>query len=194
MLDETVMQPLKRRDHVSLIRIALLRGINVGRAKRIAMADLRGVVAGLGFTDVRTLLNSGNVVFGVPRAGQPRVAERIHDAIRDQLGVETRVTVIDCAELRTALDGNPLREVATNPSRFLIGVLADPADAAKLKPLREREWAPEAFALAGRFTYTWCPDGILASRAAVAVGTPIGDAITTRNLATMEKLAALAEA
>ena len=46
--------------------VALLRGINVGTAKRIAMADLRGVMTGLGYSDVRTLLNSGNVVFTAP--------------------------------------------------------------------------------------------------------------------------------
>ena len=55
--------------------IALLRGINVGRAKRIAMADLRELLASMGYTDVRTLLNSGNVVFSEPRA-RPRPSRR----------------------------------------------------------------------------------------------------------------------
>ena len=56
-------------------RVALLRGINVGRAKRISMGDLRALFTGLGYGDVRTLLNSGNVVFTVARKNAGDQAE-----------------------------------------------------------------------------------------------------------------------
>ena len=65
--------------------VALLRGINVGTAKRVAMADLRGVMTGLGYSDVRTLLNSGNLVFTAPpRSGDP--SRRIQRRSRIGLG------------------------------------------------------------------------------------------------------------
>jgi uncharacterized protein (DUF1697 family) len=62
-------------------RVALLRGINVGRAKRVAMADLRELVESLGYREVRTLLNSGNVVFTVPSGVRGDSARRIEDGI-----------------------------------------------------------------------------------------------------------------
>ena len=79
--------------------VALLRGINVGTAKRVAMADLRGVLTGLGYDDVRTLLNSGNVVFSAPpRSGDP--SKRIEKEIEKKLGVSSRVTVLTAADCR----------------------------------------------------------------------------------------------
>lgn len=79
--------------------VALLRGINVGRAKRIAMADLRALMAELGFDDVRTLLNSGNIVFTDPKGKPAQASGRIERAIADQLGVSTQVLVITADEL-----------------------------------------------------------------------------------------------
>ena len=71
--------------------VGLIRGINVGRAKRVAMADLRALVEGLGYGDVRTLLNSGNVVFTAPRTTTARAAARIEEGLATQLGVPARV-------------------------------------------------------------------------------------------------------
>src|SRR5881628_2807318 len=99
--------------------VALIRGINVGRAKRVAMADLRALVEDLGYGDVRTLLNSGNVVFTAPRAGRG-AADRIEKALAARLGVPARVTVLTAAELAAAISENPLREVAKDPSRLLV--------------------------------------------------------------------------
>src|ERR1700704_4724623 len=70
-------------------RVALLRGVNVGKAKRVAMADLRKLVEGLGYGDVRTLLNSGNVLFTVPAGMTGDAAARIENAIGARLGVAT---------------------------------------------------------------------------------------------------------
>src|SRR5262245_4461223 len=109
--------------------IALLRGINVGKAKRVAMADLRKLVEGLGYRDVRTLLNSGNVVFTAPRAAA-NAAARIEKAMAADLGVSARVTVVTAAQLTAAVTGSPLGKVADDPSRFLIGFFRDPEGAA----------------------------------------------------------------
>jgi uncharacterized protein (DUF1697 family) len=171
--------------------IAFFRGINVGKAKRVAMADLRALVEGLGYRDVRTLLNSGNVVFSAG-ANAGAAATRIEKALAEKLGVTALVTVITAAELADIIDGNPLLKVADNHSRFLVAVLRDPTDRSKLEPLAKNNWAKERFALGSRVAYLWCPDGILESPLAVAVGKALKDAVTSRNWATMLKLHALA--
>jgi uncharacterized protein (DUF1697 family) len=172
-------------------QVALFRGINVGRAKRVAMADLRTLIEGLGYGDVRTLLNSGNVVFTTPRATAADAAARIEKALAKSVGVSARVTVLNAAELAAAVTDNPLLEVATDPSRLMVAVLNNPGDRPKLVPLLKEEWAPEVLALGVRVAYLWCANGILESRLAPAVSRALGDAVTTRNSATMTKLHAL---
>jgi len=172
-------------------QVALLRGINVGRAKRLAMADLRALVEDLGYLDVRTLLNSGNIIFTVPRTKRGEPAARIEKAIASRLGVSTRVTVLTAAEVDDAVRDNPLSEVADNPSRLLVMVLADQAARMQLEPLLKQPWDPEAIALGERVAYLWCPRGVIDSRLSVAVSRALGDAGTARNMATMMKLQAL---
>jgi uncharacterized protein (DUF1697 family) len=172
-------------------RVALLRGINVGAAKRIAMADLRKLLEDLGYGDVRTLLNSGNIVFTVVKKSAVDDGVRIEKAIADRLGVTTRVTVLPGREVAKAVDENPLRAIADNPSRLLFMAFRDSKGAAQLKPLLEERWAPEALALGSRVAYFWCPNGITESRLLVAANRIIGEAGTARNLTTMTKLLAL---
>ena len=171
--------------------VALLRGINVGRAKRVAMADLRALIESLGYRDVRTLLNSGNVVFTGDRAGASAAATaaaRIEAALASKLELVSRVTVLTAAELEAAIDAMPLAKVAKDPSRLLVAVLADPADLVLIAPLARRDWRPGALALGKRVAYLWCPDGQLASPHAEALGKTLRDGVTTRNWATMTKL------
>src|SRR5438552_7599119 len=145
-------------------QVALIRGINVGRAKRVAMADLRALVEGLGYRDVDTLLNSGNVVFTVPAGMKGTPSSRIEQAIAARLGVSARVTVVTALELAAIVAENPFVDVADDPSRLLVGVLMDPADRARLKPLTGQKWAPERVGLGRRVVYMWCADSFMASR------------------------------
>jgi len=171
--------------------VALIRGINVGRAKRVAMADLRALVGDLGYGDVRTLLNSGNVVFTVPASARNDPGPRIERAITERLGISARVTVLTRAELAVVVADNPLVGVASEPSRLLVTVLTDPADRKRLLPLARQDWAPDVLALGARVAYLWCPKGMLESRLAEAVSRLLGDGATTRNWATVTKLHAL---
>ena len=174
--------------------VALLRGINVGKAKRVAMADLRALVSGLGYGEVATWLNSGNVVFSAPRGSAAMAATRIEAALASELGMTARVTGISAADLASAVAENPLGTVATNHSRLLVAFLATPADRAKLALFAQQRWDPEALALGPRVAYMWCPDGILASPLATALGHALRDGVTSRNWTTVTKLLALAEA
>jgi uncharacterized protein (DUF1697 family) len=173
------------------VQIALLRGINVGSAKRVAMADLRSLVESLGYGNVSTLLNSGNVVL-TSGHDPAKTASRIEKGLESRLGVASRVTVITAAELSAIVRGNPLLTIADNPSRLLVSVLSNPADRSILKPLAKQDWAPDALALGSRVVYLWCSAGLLDSPVAVAVGRALGAATTARNWATILKLHALA--
>jgi len=174
------------------VHVALLRGINVGKAKRVAMVDLKAVAASLGHGNVRTLLNSGNLVF-TSKSGKPQAIGRaLEQAIESKLGVASRVTVLTAAELEAIAHANPLLEQATDPTRLLVTILADPASGARLTDVGKAKWKPEAFALGERAAYLWCPPGQLDSPLAKAVFKALGDGCTSRNWATIEKLRALA--
>jgi uncharacterized protein (DUF1697 family) len=168
--------------------IALLRGINVGRAKRIAMADLRTLFEELGFTDVRTVLNSGNVVFGSPEHAPAAAAGAIEEALVQRLGVASRVTVLSAQELGVVLDGNPLVAQSTDHARLVAFILSGPEQRKLLEPLAGQDWAPGALAIGERAAYIWCPTGVLDSAAATAVAKLLGDASTSRNWNTLLKL------
>lgn len=168
--------------------LALLRGINAGRARRIAMADLRKLVADLGYTSVHSMLNSGNVVFRGRAGDQKQIALAVEEALVMRLGVAARVTVLERAELSQVIDGNPLASLAVEPARLLVFILRRPRDAALVEPLLAQQWGTEAVAVGYRAAYVWCPEGVLQSRAAAAVGSVLGDGTTSRHWGTLCKL------
>lgn len=181
----------RRSDSSSPRRVALIRGINVGKAKRVSMSDLKALVEELGYRDVRTLLNSGNVVFTSPVSVKGDAASKIQKAMAERTGVSARVIVLDAEEVAAAVAIDPLKKGGVNPSLLLIAVPDRPADRAKLEPLAKQRWAPEAFVLGRRVAYLWCPEGIHASPLALSVWRAAGDGVTARNWATMTKLKAL---
>jgi len=173
--------------------VALIRGINVGRAKRVAMADLRALLTGLGYSDVRTLLNSGNAVFTAGDATPAELGARISAALETGLGIAAGVIVLPAAELAEIAADDPLAGVADDPSKLIIAFLADPSDAGRLRELERRDWSPEAIAVGRRVAYLWCANGIADSALWKAVVRASGDAVTSRNRATVLKLAAYSE-
>jgi uncharacterized protein (DUF1697 family) len=173
--------------------IALLRGINVGRAKRIAMADLRGLVEALGFSQVRTLLNSGNVLFEAARPNAAKVARSIEQAIEARFGFRVAVVVITAADLDTIIKENPLSQATADASRFLVAFVASPATLGKAKALLAQAWAPDELALGSRAAYLSCVNGLIESKLAQAFARVAADGATTRNWSTVLKLQALVE-
>lgn len=168
-------------------QVAFLRGINVGRAKRVAMADLRKLLSDLGFAQVRTVLNSGNVVYEGGAVAPAEAASRIEEALVLKLGVAARVTVLSASQFAELVEQNTLAPAA-DAARLLTLVLNNPADVQRLTPLLQQSWQPEALALGRWAAYAWCPDGVLASKVVAALGVLLGDGVTSRNWATMQKL------
>jgi uncharacterized protein (DUF1697 family) len=174
--------------------VALLRGINLGKARHVAMADLQAVIEDLGYAGVRTLARSGNVVFSAPGASAGSASARIEAALAEHLGIASRVTVLAATDLAAAVAANPLLDIASDPSRLLVAFPSDPGLLATLESLARRSWAPEALAIGESAAYVWCPEGVRASRALAAVNSALGDAVTARNWTTVTRLLALAGA
>jgi uncharacterized protein (DUF1697 family) len=168
--------------------IALLRGVNVGRAKRISMAHLRGLFVGLGHDHVRTLLNSGNVLFRCARPNTGKLALTIQTAIADTCGFSASVTVITAANLAAIILENPLLHVAVDPAKHLVAFVTHPRSLVPLRSLMEESWAPDALAIGSRAAYLWCAAGVLDSKLSQIFARRAGDTVTTRNWATVLKL------
>ena len=171
---------------------AFLRGVNVGRAKRVAMADLRSLLESLGFEQVVTLLNSGNAVYTSPVLDAATAGERIEGALAASLGLSARVFVLEAAELQAILAANPFRtQAAESPSRLLVALLAREFDVAALRRVLQTDWGDEAIALVPGAAYLWYPDGQAGSPLVAAFGAATGSGQTTRNWSTMTKVASL---
>ena len=167
-------------------QIALLRGINVGGNKTVQMARLRALMEGLGYRDVRTYVNSGNVVFSGPR----RSEKHLEAAIAKTFGFDVPVVLRSRDEIDDVVRANPLRGVAADPSKHLVVFCADEAPI----DLDPADFAPETFHVRGREIYLWAPDGIGTSPLAKLLATkPLGAKSTARNWRTVEKLLELAD-
>jgi len=173
-------------------RVALLRGVNItATSTRVAMSDLRELFEGLGFRNVRTLLNSGNIVFSTgSKAGD--VLGRIEKALAAHVGRALPVVVLTGDEVVAAVEGNPLGHVA-NPSWLLVVALKTPADGARLKPLLKERWTPEQLAVGKRVAYVWCAKGVADSPLWTAVDRALEKTGTARNIQTMTKLMAMVQ-
>jgi uncharacterized protein (DUF1697 family) len=167
----------------------LLRGINVGKAKQVAMADLRTLLEGLGYSDVRTHLRSGNAVLTGPDADPVEQEKRIEAAIDKKLGMDVRCVVLAADELRAIVDAHPFPDTATNGSRMTAHVLGSRPDPERVAEHDAVALDPDNARMGDRVIYQWCPDGILQ---APPVGTYAEKnwkvTVTARNWNTMSKL------
>lgn len=173
-------------------QIVLLRGINVGKAKRVAMAELRELLTSLGHSDVKTVLNSGNAVVTTgARAAQTEQA--VHAAIADRFGLDVAVVVRSSDQLASAMAADPFRSVATNGARHFLGFCSTAPEAAVARRLTGMSGDDFQVAVDGRHLYLWCPSGLLDSGfGALNLGHLLGVECTLRNWNTVEKMLSLA--
>lgn len=174
-------------------QIALVRGINVGKAKRIAMADFRALLEELGCREVHTILNSGNAVFISDDTDTINTALKIEEAIYKKAGFYAKVMVFTEEELNDIVKDNTLGEIATDHSKLLVMFIKNSKDLAELKPLEVQEWTPDALTIGRRAAYLWCSEGILSSALNAAAVHALGDSVTARNWATVMKFYSLIE-
>lgn len=174
--------------------IALLRGVNLGKSRRVPMAVWRAELGRLGYRGVRTLLNSGNAVFDADQGDATRHADAIGQALKRALGLDVPVVVKSLPDLAAIVVDCPFAEILSHPSRLLVAFTPDAGLLAGLAGIATVVTAPEAFVLGHHAAYLHCPDGILQSKAGEALLGKSGQAATTRNWATTLKLLALGRA
>ncbi len=172
--------------------VALLRGVNnIGATRRVAMAGLRALFQDLGFGEVRTLLNSGNVVFSAPGNDRDEVLARIEKGLEARFGRSMPIILLSGREVASVVRNDPFTRIASDHSRYLVVVLGRRSDRRWLQPLLGMRWTPEALTLGSRVAYLWCANGLAKSPLRIAVERALGRRGTGRNMATMTKLRAL---
>jgi uncharacterized protein (DUF1697 family) len=174
--------------------ILLLRGINLGSRNRIAMPALREALAAADFDDVRTYLQSGNVVLASNEKPED-VVRKMKRVLAKGFDLDVEVVARTRAQLANVVELNPLGPIASNPKRYQVTFLATKPSREVVRRVEEAAAPEERVAVAGREIYAWHPDGIARSRLwALLAGQKLGVTATARNWTTVRKLLELAGA
>jgi uncharacterized protein (DUF1697 family) len=169
--------------------VLLLRGINLGGSRRVSMQDLRALLSELGYTDVATLLQSGNAVFTSTRRQGDKVCAEVEQAIAGKLGMPVRCVVRTAAQLGAVVDANPFPQHASDGARLMVAFASGPLPRAKLADVAADRFAPDEFSLGDRELYLWLPNGASGSRIPIDFWDKrTGLLTTTRNWNTVTKL------
>jgi uncharacterized protein (DUF1697 family) len=171
--------------------VALLRGINLGRARQVDMPRLREVLGAAGHANVRTHLRSGNVVLDSPQA-EPELAAELSRVIEGEFGFPVAVVIRSGAEVAAVVRDDPLGDVATDPARYAVTFMAHPPDPDRVAARPPADSG--RYVVRGRELFLWLPDGFARTPlAAWDWDALLGVPGTTRNWNTVSKLAALAD-
>jgi uncharacterized protein (DUF1697 family) len=174
-------------------QIVFLRGVNLGARNRVSMAELRDLLARAGFDDVRTYLQSGNVILS-STASSKEVARRCEREIARGLGLRIDVVVRTRTDLARVVKRDPLGDVAVNPKRYQVSFLSAAPKRALTDKLAAAAAPEEKFVVIGREIYAWHPEGVGRSRlGALLAGRDLGVTATARNWTTVTKVLALAD-
>jgi uncharacterized protein (DUF1697 family) len=172
--------------------IVLLRGINIGSRNRISMPELRKALEGAGFDDVRTYLQSGNMVVSSTAAGDA-VRSSVERLIAKEFGLEIAAVVRTRAQLASVVRRNPLGDVAKDPKRYQVSFLAGKLPPDVVGKLEAAAAESEAFVVSGREIFAWHPEGVARSKLwAMLAGKGLGVTATARNWTTVTNLLELA--
>jgi uncharacterized protein (DUF1697 family) len=173
--------------------VALLRAVNVGGSGRVQMADLRQLLSAMGFATVRTVLQSGNVVFGAGEEATERIERRVEAELRRALGVETDLFVRSADEWRELIRRNPFpREAERDPSHLVVALLRTAPEARQWDALRGSITGREQVRGFARHAYLVYPDGIRTSPVTAAwIERQLGTRSTSRNWNGVTKIAEL---
>jgi uncharacterized protein (DUF1697 family) len=171
--------------------VALLRGINLGAHKRVAMADLRHVYEESGCVAVRTVIASGNVVFEHESADRKRLAAQLEQAVADELGVSSMVVLRSFGEIRKVVQSHPFGD---DTSQTYVTFLPEKPSAGAVRRLRALDVEPDELQVAGREVFIRYPNGLANARISGSLlDKTLGVPGTNRNWRTVTKLADLTQ-
>jgi uncharacterized protein (DUF1697 family) len=174
--------------------IALLRGINVGGHAKVPMKDLQAMFTAAGAAQVKTYLQSGNVVFKA-NAGDPlEFAETIEDRITEVFGLNVAVVIRTGREMRKVVTANPFVKEGRDPKALHVMFLGDQPDAGRLRELAAPP-GPDEFRVADRDLYLLCPNGVAKTKLSnTFFEKKLQVPATGRNWNTVTKVSELAQA
>jgi len=170
--------------------IALFRGINVGGHNRLPMKELKVLMTDLGFADVRTYIQSGNVVFESNETDPVALGERIADAVERSQGFSTWVLVLSRGDFLAAVAANPFPDAVAEPKTLHLSFLAGPA-APNLEAMDAAKADDEAYVITDHTLYFHAPRGIGRSKLATKMERLLGVETTARNWRTVVSIAEL---
>ncbi len=175
-------------------QIVLLRGINLGSTHRVAMPALRELLGERGFEDVRTYVQSGNIVVS-SELSPTRLATECKRVISEGFGLDIDALVRTRDELAGVVARNPLAEVAVNPKRYQVTFLSSELDRRQVENLESLAAESERLVAVGREVYAWHPDGVARSKLWARLGGKgLGVSATSRNWSTVTTLLEMADA
>ena len=172
--------------------IALLRGVNVGGARKLPMKDLVALLERAGFSSVRTYIQSGNVVFQSSKGTARALSTRIAELILKKFGFQSEVLVLSLRDLTEAIKGNPFPQADDDHKSLHLFFLSERPRDPDLKSLATLKSGREAFALVGAVFYLHTPDGFVDSKLAARAERLLGVQATARNWRTVNQLLQLA--
>jgi uncharacterized protein (DUF1697 family) len=138
--------------------LAMLRGINVGGHAKVPMAELRATFLDLGYDDVATYIQSGNVLFGASD-GAATVHAAVEAALESRFGLALAVVLRSRAQLGAVVKANPLTRAGRDPAKLHVTFLSAPPPSSRVNALDPRGFLPDEFEVSGREVYLHCPDG-----------------------------------
>jgi uncharacterized protein (DUF1697 family) len=177
------------------IHISILRGINVGGSKKILMKDLEELYRGLGFADVRTYIQSGNVVFhSAKKNPEKEIAEIIKHEISRKFGFDVPVIIRSLDEMEMTIRNNPfIKDKAIDTSKLHVTFLSDLPDSLAIERIRNVEYPPDKFIISGSDIYLHCPVSYGETKLSNSFFEKnLKVTATTRNWNTVNKLAEIA--
>ena len=172
--------------------IALFRGIDVGGKNSLPMKDLASIFEILGASNVKTYIQSGNVVFQSASKDISSFSKRLGIEIRERRRFEPHILVIEFSEVETAITNNPFPEAESEPSSLHLGFLAGAPKNPDLKKLESLKKDSERFCLIGSIFYLHAPEGVGRSKLAASSERLLGVPMTDRNWNTVCKLKEMA--
>jgi len=173
----------------------MLRGVNLAGHRKVNMGELRALYESLGFRDVQTYINSGNVIFRATARDLPKLARRIEDAIENHHGFRIGVILRTAADLRAVVAANPFgARAGIEPSRLAVNFLARGPGPNLVEKLLAIQCDPEELRIVGRELYIYYPNGMARPKLSMAVvERMLKMPGTSRNWNTTRKLLDLAE-
>lgn len=142
-----------------MIYIALLRGINVSGQKKIKMADLRTYLGDAGLQDVKTYIQSGNIVFKSENADKTELAQKISDEIKEAYGFHVPVLVLTADYLQSVIEQNTYFKAGKDISKLYVIFLSEHPSQEKIATLEAVDYSPEEFTLHDTHLDFYFPNG-----------------------------------